>query len=307
MSDPHVAHPEAPARLRELAEQAARAGGRVACSAFGTENRVRLKSDRSEVTDADLAAERAVIELLRAARPQDAFLAEEQAGGAGLRAGGAGFRPADPAQVCWVIDPIDGTRNFIRGVPWFATCVAAVSCGWPIAGAIYDPLRDVCYTAQREGGAWEGSRPLKLASAPPAQTGEAPASPPAAALSGRPSRPLVAIPSTRHEMARPLVQRLLDEFVVRNLGSSALHLALVAAGRLDGALLTGCKLWDIAAGWLVVTESGGRMTRLDGGELFPVDLAGYDGAEMPCVAATAWLHSRLVPGGEEAVPRLGAG
>jgi myo-inositol-1(or 4)-monophosphatase len=307
MSDPHVAYPETPAGLRELAEQAARVGGRVACAAFGTENRVRLKSDRSEVTDADLAAERAVIELLRAARPHDAFLAEEQTGVAGFQPGGAGLQPVHPARICWVIDPIDGTRNFIRGVPWFATCVAAVSGGWPIAGAIYDPLRDVCYTAQRGEGAWESGRPLKLASLPPVQTDEAPALPPAAAQTGRHPRPLVAIPSTRHEAARTLVLRSLDEFVVRNLGSSALHLALVAAGRLDGALLTGCKLWDIAAGWLVVTESGGRMTRLDGSELFPVDVAGYSGAEMPCVAATAWLHSRLLQEGQNAILHGGSG
>lgn len=294
MSEPHLARLEPPARLRGLAEQAARAGGRVARAAFGTEGHVRMKPDRSEVTDADLAAEHAVIEFLRIARPYDVFLAEEQTPAAGSSPGCADGSAANPGVVCWVIDPIDGTRNFIRGVPWFATCVTAMSGGWPIASATYDPLRDVCYSAQREGGTWEGSRRLSVASAHTTLTGEAPASGPATALTGRNPRPLVAIPSTRHETARSLVLRSLDEFVVRNLGSSALHLALVAAGQLDAALLTGCKLWDIAAGWLMVTESGGRMTRLDGGDLFPVDVARYAGAEMPCVAATAWLHSRLV-------------
>jgi myo-inositol-1(or 4)-monophosphatase len=291
MSQPLVARCETPARLRELAEQAARAGGRVARAAFGGESRVRMKPDRSEVTEADLAAERAAIESLRTARPHDAFLAEEQTGA-------AADPSARPAQVCWVIDPIDGTRNFVRGIPWLATSVAALCDGWPVAGAIYDPLRDVCYTAHRDGGAWEGTRRLEIASAAPstaldAATGESVRTAPV----GRPSKPLIAIPSTRHESARAFVLRALDEFVVRNLGSSSLHLALVAAGRLDAALLAGCKLWDIAAGWLLVTQAGGRMTRPDGGELFPVDLARYAGQDMPCLAAAAWLHSRLVGGG----------
>lgn len=298
MSRTHAALTETPARLCELAEQAARSGGQVARAAFGGESRVRLKPDRSEVTDADLASERAVIESLRAVRPHDAFLAEEQSVP-------AGFQPANPAQVCWVIDPIDGTRNFVRGIPWFATCVTAVRNGWPVASAIYDPLRDLCYTAYREGGAWAGSRRLQLASAAPSPA-QAAGPPVAGTHAGRNPKPLIAIPSTRHDSARALVLRSLEEFVVRNLGSSSLHLALVAAGQLDAALLTGCRLWDIAAGWLLVTQAGGRMTDPDGPELFPVDVTGYAGQEISCLAAAAWLHGRLVQSGSQPAPS-GAG
>ncbi|MBW7906039.1 MAG: inositol monophosphatase [Phycisphaerae bacterium] len=268
-----MAHHPTPAAsdLRRLAEQAARFGGEVALAAFGREHAVRLKHDHSEVTDIDVAAERAVVGLLRAARPGDGFITEEH--------------PPAPSSsgVWWIVDPIDGTRNFIRGIPCFGCSVAAMVDGWPVAGAIYDPVAPAMYSVDRESGAWLDDAPLRLAAAPePAAAGAKP-------------KLLVAIPSARHARTHAIVLRWIDELVIRNFGAATTHLAMVAAGRLDAALLTNSRLWDIAAGWAIVKGAGGEMTTPEGAAHFPIDTAAYRDAEMPALAASRAAHAQLVP------------
>ncbi|MEW6253665.1 MAG: inositol monophosphatase family protein, partial [Planctomycetota bacterium] len=129
--------------LRELAEEAARIGGALARRYFRTDFAVTLKADRSEVSAADHAAQAAIIAYLRSRRPDDAFVTEETQAHTGSAA------PPPPAndRVCWIIDPIDGTRNFCRGLPFYACSVAAMFQGYPVAGAIFDPLRNLLYSA----------------------------------------------------------------------------------------------------------------------------------------------------------------
>lgn len=253
--------PPAPPALRALAEQAARIGGQTARAAFGRPGPVRLKADRSEVSQGDLEAQRAIAALLRAQRPGDGLLCEEHDP---LPGGPA----PDAARIWWLIDPVDGTRNYVRGIPVYTCSVAAVCDGTPLAGAIYDPAQDRLYSADVQQGLHIDGRPAARAATMP-----------------QAARPLVGIPSTCHGAARAVLLEWLERCILRNLGSTALHLALVAEGRLAGALVADARLWDIAAGWVLIRAAGGCMRALDGRELFPLDPARYRGEPLACLAA----------------------
>ena len=265
--------------LRLIAEEAARAGGEVARSRFGTEQLVRRKSDGSEVSAADEEAQDAVVAAIRAQRPDDVFVAEE------TPAGDGGQLPAPIANddcLCWVIDPIDGTRNYVRGIPIYACSVGAMYGGVPVAGAIYVPCIDRMYSAS-------SSEPLLVNGAVHALRNLADRQ--AAGLS---SRLVVGLPSTPTGDCVDLAQRWLGRFVGRNFGSTALHLAMVAAGELDGMLADGAKLWDIAAGWALVHSAGGKITGLKGEPVFPVDVAAYTDGDLPVMAAGGDVYSHLL-------------
>jgi len=257
--------------LRHIAEQAARAGGEVARRAFRTDCGVRLKADRSEVSDADEAAQAAVVSVIRTHRPHDAFIAEETLR---LPDGAAVPPPPNADRVCWVIDPIDGTRNFVRGIPLYACCVAAMLDGRPICGAICVPEHERLYSATHPGALLVDGQPQ-------------PARGPAAARpAGFNPKPVVAIPSSPGVVAS-IAHDWLDRYVCRSLGSTALHLLLVATGELDAALADNPRLWDVAAGWALLYASGGTLTTPDGQPLFPLDVSGYAGQALPCIAASA--------------------
>lgn len=272
---------DSPRTLRQLCEAAARCAGQIARDAFGRVGGVRLKSDASHVTDADEAAERAVIEMLNSIRPDDGIVGEESAArraeeDASLKA--AVQLPGDgAAQTFWVIDPIDGTRNYVNGIPLFASSVAVMRGGLPVAGAIYDPMRDALLSASAAEGAFSNGAPLHV------ERGAV-----------NESQWLVAIPSQRYGQWHKLTQDWVEHLVVRNLGSATLHVAMVAAGQLDAALMTKCKLWDIAAGWVIVTAAGGAMTYPDGKPLFPLDVQNYASEAMPCLAARPGVHAKLI-------------
>lgn len=265
---PRAAEPPAPpvAELRQLAEEAARIGGGIARRAFGGPLGVQRKADGSEVTAADLAAQQAIVEFLHRSRPQDAIIGEETIHDDAVRADlkrGA----HDPERIYWAIDPIDGTRNFIRSVPLYACSVAACAGGRPVAGAVYAPQFDQLYSAETQG-------PLLRQGVPAGHAGQ----------QAMVRTPLVAVPSSSEGASRELVQRWLDRTVLRSLGSTALHLAYVASGAYDAMLNFDGRLWDIAAGYVLVEAVGGRCTTLAGRELFPIGLAEYEGEMTPCIA-----------------------
>lgn len=278
------ADPRSAEALRRVAVAAARRGAEVARAAFGRPGVVRFKSDRSEVTDVDVAAEAAIAELLHAQRPGDVLVAEELAERRIAEARRTGSPPPplrSPSGVWWIADPIDGTRNFTRHMACFACTVACMIDGVPAAGAIVDTMRDVCYSAAGET----------------LYVDDAPVRPQVIELSpgGRARRLIIGIPSVRHPRTQPAVMKLLSECVVRNLGTTALHLAMVATCQMDGSLQATCKLWDIAAGWVLLRAAGGSLRAMDGGPIFPIDPATYAGEELPCVAAAPGIDpSRLL-------------
>jgi myo-inositol-1(or 4)-monophosphatase len=266
-------HPR-PATLRLIAEAAARAGGQAAQRCFGRAVNARLKKDGSEVCEADEAAQAAVIASIGAQRSADAFVTEETLPQQDARPLPP---PAAPDQVTWVIDPLDGTRNFLRGIPLYACSVAAMRDGLPVCGAIYDPVRDVLYSASRDDSLLVNGQPCPL---------DRP-------LSLNP-KPVLAIPSSPKGHSAVIAHQWLDRYVCRSLGSTALELAWVASGGLDAALFDNARLWDIAAGWVLVISSGGRMTAPHGEPLFPLDVQRYANEKLPCLAARDTLYEQLV-------------
>jgi myo-inositol-1(or 4)-monophosphatase len=259
--------------LREIAVEAARVGGRLAKRAFTQQVAIRLKSDRSEVTEIDEAAQAAVIDVIRRARPQDAIIAEE-----GLTSLAGAQRDA---RVVWVIDPLDGTRNYVRGIPYYACSVGALAGGRPIAGAIHEPERDCLYAAAAGG-------PLLVNGVEMApQT----ATSPRKALN---LKPVVALPSSPSGPLAALTRKWLDHYICRGFGATALHLAWVAAGALDAALCDNARLWDIAAGLALLHSAGCPVTTVDGSPLTPLAPADYRGEELPLVTSIPALWPTLI-------------
>lgn len=274
MTDNRANTPEAlHATLRDIAVRAARIGGAVALRSFGSRIDVRLKNDRSEVTEVDEAAQAAIIDAIRRERPDDAFIAEEKL--IRLDAG------VDDDRVVWVIDPLDGTRNYVRGIPHFACSVGAIIAGVPVAGAIYEPLRDRLYAAAASGELEIDGvvAPRRDATSP---------------RRGLNPKLVVALPSSPSGPVGELSRRWLDRYVCRCFGATALHLAWVAAGELDAALCDNARLWDIAAGCALLAAAGCPVTAFAGAPLFPRDIGAYRGEELPLIAAGPAVWTELL-------------
>lgn len=199
----------------------------------------RKSSSTDMVSDADRLAEEAVVALLRAERPDDGLLGEE---GSSME-GSSGRR--------WVVDPLDGTTNYLYGLPQWAVSVALEDASGALVGVVFDPVAGEMFTAERGRGSRLGGEPLRVRDG--AQL----------------SRSLIATgfgydPDWRAEQARAAAYLLPRVRDVRRAGAAALDLAWLAAGRLDGYWERGLKAWDWAAGRLLVTEAGGAVAELEG-------------------------------------------
>jgi myo-inositol-1(or 4)-monophosphatase len=191
------------------------------------------------VSDADRAAEEAIVRLLAAERPDDGLLAEER----GEEGGDSGRR--------WVVDPLDGTTNYLYGHPMWSVSVALEEEGRTVAGVVHDPVRDETFRAERGGGAELNGVRVEIRDQERLDTA------------------LVATGfgysmELRAAQAGVLSQVLPQVRDIRRGGSAALDLAWLAAGRLDGYFERGLKAWDWAAGALLVAEAGGVVERLTG-------------------------------------------
>jgi myo-inositol-1(or 4)-monophosphatase len=231
--------------IRVMEKAARKAGGRLRRDFGEVEHlQVSRKGPSDFVSKADQAAERTIWDELRAARPDWGFLLEE-----------AGTIEGDPTKPRWVIDPLDGTSNFLHGIPHFSISIAAQEprpdgAGWGdvIAGIVYQPITDETFWAEKTRGAWLQDKRLRVSAR--RQLGDA----------------LVAtgIPYHAHgdfeEWTRILTAVGPQVAGVRRFGSAALDLAWVAAGRYDGFWESDLQPWDTAAGCLLVREAGGFVT-----------------------------------------------
>jgi len=198
--------------------------------------KVSSKGHNDFVTEVDHAAEQAIIEVLLGAYPDHAILAEESGASANLH---------DDAENVWIIDPLDGTTNYIHGFPQYCVSIALQQRGQITQAVIYDPTRNDLFTATKGAGAYLNEKRIRV--------------------------------GNRDKLANALIgtgfpfrdMQMLDEYMqmfkaivpacagVRRPGSAALDLAYIAAGRFDGFFEKGLKPWDIAAGSLMITEAGG--------------------------------------------------
>jgi myo-inositol-1(or 4)-monophosphatase len=251
------------AELLDVAIEAARAAGAELTSRFGHRARaVQTKTTPTDlVSEADVAAEAAIREVLAARRPDDSVLAEE---------GGLTGSSEEPHSVRWVVDPLDGTVNFLFGIPVFCVSVAAERDGDGRVGVIFDPVRDEWFTARRSG-------PAKL-------NGEAIHGTDRSDL----ERAMVATgfgyeASVRQRQAEVVARVLPRVRDIRRVGAAALDLAWCACGRFDAYYERGVQPWDVAAGSLIAARAGLEVRRLPP---TPDDAAGI-------VAAPAGLVDEL--------------
>jgi myo-inositol-1(or 4)-monophosphatase len=249
--------------FEEAAAGAAHRAGDVLRRRFGEAKlRVESKGTHDFVTEVDREAEDAVLGHLRPLFPDHAFMAEESAP---LAAGG-GRR--------WVIDPLDGTTNFIHGVPTFAVSIALEDASGLVAGVVYDPLHDETFHAHRGGGARRNGEPIRCAS--PVALDES------LIATGFPFRELGSL--DRYLRAfRAFVEGTSG---LRRAGSASLDLAFTACGRYDGFWEIGLSRWDVAAGALLVLEAGGVVTDVAGSGRF------LEKGEI--VAAGPTIHAAMV-------------
>ena len=232
--------------ILNIAIKAARRAGSVINRATldGTTLEVRSKRPNDFVTQVDRAAEQAVIDIVRKAYPEHSILAEESGGSAH----GAPAR----SEYRWIIDPLDGTTNFIHGFPQYCVSIAVEYRGILTHAVVFDPSRNELFTSSRGHGAFMNDRRLRVS------------------RRERLSEALVGTGFPYRELARlPLFMRQLESMMtksagVRRAGSAALDLAYVAAGRLDAFWEIGLSQWDMAAGALLITESGGLVGNPDG-------------------------------------------
>ena len=231
-----------PAALADLACRAAtEAGWLLADGLARARTLVRAKASATDmVTEMDHASERLIERTLLAERPDDGFAGEEGT----ARAGTSGVR--------WVVDPLDGTPNYLYGFPGFAVSVAAEVSGVVVAGAVVDPLHGDTFVAAQGAGATRNGTPIQV-------SGE-----------DRLAHALVATgfsydPQRRARQARVLTEVLGRVRDIRRMGAAALDLCSVACGRVDAFYERGLQPWDYAAGALVAAEAGARVGDLDGG------------------------------------------
>jgi myo-inositol-1(or 4)-monophosphatase len=233
-------HPDAsePRQLREVAvrvaEEAARVAARLRAEAI---TQVRTKSSHTDpVTSADTATEELLRARLAQLRPADAVLGEE----GGLS---SDERESRPGQLCWMLDPIDGTVNYLYGYPWYSVSVAVTRDGVPLAGAVVEPDSGRVWSAADGDGASLNGQPLRASSASQLDL----------ALIGTG----FSYSRERRERQGALLGGLLTRVRdIRRAGSASLDLCAVAAGWLDGYYEHGVNPWDWAAGALVATEAG---------------------------------------------------
>jgi myo-inositol-1(or 4)-monophosphatase len=234
MARPHVT----------IAARAARSAGNVILRYMNRIDGLNIveKQQMDFVSEVDKLAEAEIIKELRRAYPDHAILAEES--------GATGKGP-----LTWVIDPLDGTHNYLRGIPHFSVSIALLEKGVPIHAVVFDPLRDELYTASKGDGAYLNDRRMRVSKRE--NLGGA------MIATGFPFRQRAHL-GPQLDMTRAILGQAED---IRRSGSAALDLAYTAAGLFDGYFEIGLKPWDLAAGVLLVHEAGGRYC----------DFAGRDG------------------------------
>ncbi len=227
--------------------------------------KAKLKAPRDLVTDADVASQRAIADILLARFPDSVFVGEEE--------GHNSVRPG-AGELCWIVDPLDGTANYVHRLQNFSVSIAAAIDGQVLAGVVFDPTTNELYEAGLGEGAWLNGERISNSGCEDLESA------------------LIAcsFASSVHRDApeiRQFVEILVRCQAIRRLGSAALNLCYVGAGRLDAYWALAVKPWDVAAGALIATEAGATLTGCNGKpfELWDPHLA---------IAATSRLHSTFV-------------
>ncbi len=249
-------------RYLAAATHAVLQAGAIQRSRFGHEIEVRHKGEIDLVTEVDRACEDAILATLRARFPDHDIVTEETA----IERTGSRF--------LWFIDPLDGTTNFTHGYPFFCASVALAVDGEVVAGAVFDPIKDELFTAERGAGAYLNGRRLAVSRSQELLQ--------SLLVTGFP----YDLRTNPHNNFAEFVNFHLRARAVRRAGAAALDCAWVAAGRLDGYWELRAKPWDVGAGALIVREAGGRVTTAAG----EADFLGRDSI----VASNGKIHEQML-------------
>lgn len=249
-------------RAVEAADTIAREAGGVLMDYFNSERvDVRAKGPRDVVTAADIASEHLVVRRLREAFPEHAIVGEE----------GANF--PGTTEHCWFIDPLDATVNYSRSIPLWCVSLSLFKDTRPVVGVVYDPIRDESFSAVAQSGAFLNGVHIRTSEAELVSQAVV----------------QITVDFENESMRAGLddIQKVAPHvYRTRNIGSAALGLAYVAAGRLDGMLHRFAHTWDFGAGVLLIQEAGGRVTDMNGAE--------YTNRSTSILAgASARLHAHL--------------
>jgi myo-inositol-1(or 4)-monophosphatase len=228
--------------MLDFAIQIARQAGAILRYGVEQERQVQSKGYADVVTDIDKASEELLVGAINKRYPDHAIVAEE------------GSNSDGQSEYTWVIDPLDGTLNYLHGLPIYCVSVGVLRAGQPFIGVVYDPTRDELYTAERGQGAYLNGRRLRVSATNELQR--------ALLTTGFPYNRF----SQNDNNLREFAHILLHVQDVRRPGSAALDLCYAAAGRSDGHWELGLKPWDVAAGALIVHEAGGRLSDWQGNE-----------------------------------------
>lgn len=260
--------------LVDIATQAAQCAGDYALSVMDQAVASVKQGTTGEelVTQVDKQSQDKVIETIRSRFPDHGFIGEEGGGDGQI------FKIPSTGEerIWWIIDPIDGTNNFARGMDLFAVSVGAVYNGLPVAGVIYHPAGKTIFSAHQDGPALLNGQPIQ---------------------SGNDSIGLfssVALDSHFGDCIPPWLQDIIINTRFRALGSAALHMAYVSNGAFVGALIGTPKLWDIAAGAIIAQQSGAILTDWNGQAIWPLDMDNYQGEKLPCLVANPTAHREIM-------------
>ena len=230
--------------LVEACERAARAGGKVLLDWVGR-FQVREKGPADLVTEADLAAQEAVRAVLMNEHPDFGFVGEESSDDQNAQ-------QFAQHEYQWIVDPLDGTTNYVHQMPGYAVSIALARKGAVLAGVVFDPVANECYSATAGGGSFLNGSPIQVSKITEMSQ--------ALVAASFAAKVTPDIPELKE-----FYKVILEAQTGRRLGSAALNLCYLAAGRFDAYWAGETKVWDIAAGSLIVQEAGGAITALNGG------------------------------------------
>jgi myo-inositol-1(or 4)-monophosphatase len=263
----------------QYASAVARSAGKVILENYGKVERLtktHVAASAEAVTEADRAAQRHIVAALRQRFPNDGMVGEESDSGQSIT-----FECPNPGGRNWVIDPIDGTNNFISGLGMFCVCIGLLDAGQPVLGVVYDVTRGQLYGAAKGHGAWLNDKRIAVLDTP---------------LSDASMLMLTSNLLEKDGRCPKWAARWIGQtsWKIRVLGTAALEAVQVAAGVAHGAVTVNGKLWDIAASAAIVIEAGGVVTDLSGQPIFPFDLNRYAGARVPYLATAPKAHQVLL-------------
>jgi len=257
--------------MLETAIVAARLAGQRAMEEINFIKASRVKNENELVTETDARCQQIIVDRIKETYPDHGFIAEEGDEGRIFKQ-----PPRGTELVWWVIDPIDGTTNFVHRMLLFTISIAVMYEGEPIVGVIFDPATDSMFTAVKGSEVQLNGRRI------------------AASKDTISEFSSVGLDSYFDDGVPGWVCEIMQRTRFRNLGTTALQFAYVAKGSLIATIAHRPKLWDIAAGALIAETAGAVVSDWEGGKIFPVDLDSYEGKELRIFAANKKVHAELL-------------